>query len=643
MMKVMHWQSLWTLAIAILVGAPLSARAGNERAADRVGATIPPISLSNSTGKPVDFETLRGKNATIVVFLSFECPICNNYVQTLGEMFQAYRSKGATVVGVVVGDDESAADVARQAKERQIAFPVLRDEKHAAADAFGAAITPEAFLLDDKGVVRYRGRIDNRFASRVRQNTQVTSYDLRQALDSLLAGKPIPDPVTKAVGCAIVREPKSLTHTGNVTFYRDVLPIMQNKCQACHRPGEVGPFSLMTYRQAVNWAADIKDYTQSRRMPPWKPTEGLPFQHERKLADPEIATIAAWVDAGTPEGDSHDAPPPRKFVEGWQRGTPDLILESGDFQVGPSGSDIFRCYVMPTNLPEDKYVTAVEVRPGNSRIAHHALIFLDTMGQGRKLEAEETKRPKKEEIDKGPGYFSGMGVGFLPRGSLGGWAPGQISRELPEGTGYFLPKGADVVMQMHYHRDGKLETDRTRIGIYFARKPVARRFQGIVTAGGQSGLRFFMIPPGANHLRLHGTTWVDQDCDVHSVMPHMHLIGRDIKVTMTQPGGPTTTLVHIPDWDYNWQETYFFKEPIHVKAGTKFEVEAFYDNSAANPNNPSNPPKLVTFGEQTTNEMCFGFIGATTDQPGRIRMRFNEQPRNPRRALTQTEPQQKSP
>ncbi len=381
-MNLMHRQYGWLLALAVLLSAATVASAGNGRLVGRVGAAVPPVTLSDPSGKPVDLQSLHGKQATIVVFLSFECPICTSYLQPLGEMFDAYRSKGTAVVGVVVGDEETSADVARQIKEFRITFPVLRDDKHAAADAFGAAITPEVFLLDDKGIIRYRGRIDNRYASRVRQNTQVTNHDLRQALDNLLAGKPIATPVTKAVGCAISREPKALAQTGNVTFYRDVLPIVQNRCQACHRPGEVGPFSLMTYRQAVNWAPDIKDYTQSRRMPPWKPTEGPPFLHERKLTDQEIATIASWVDAGTPEGDSRNAPPPRQFVEGWQRGTPDLVLESGEFQVGPSGRDVFRCYVMPTNLPEDKYVTAVEVRPGNSRIAHHTLLFLDTIGAG---------------------------------------------------------------------------------------------------------------------------------------------------------------------------------------------------------------------------------------------------------------------
>src|SRR5262249_15299563 len=154
-------------------------------------------------------------------------------------------------------------------------------------------------------------------------------------------------------------------------FYRDVLPILQNNCQTCHRPGEVGPFALMTYRQAVNWAGDIKEYTQNRKMPPWKPVDGPAFQHERKLSGQEIATLAAWVDGGRPAGDAKDAPPPRRFVEGWQLGRPDLVLTAdAAFQVGAGGSDLFRCYVLPTDLPEDKYVTAFEVRPGNRRVVH---------------------------------------------------------------------------------------------------------------------------------------------------------------------------------------------------------------------------------------------------------------------------------
>ena len=190
-----------------------------------------------------------------------------------------------------------------------------------------------------------------------------------------------------------------------MTFYRDVVPVLQNRCQTCHRPGEVGQFSLMTYRQAVNWADDIKEYTRSRQMPPWKPVEGPAFHNDRRLSEREIATLAAWVDGGTPKGDPAEAPAPRRFVPGWQFGKPDLVLTvDQDFQIGASGRDLFRCFVLPTNLPEDKHVTAVEVRPGNPRVVHHALLFLDTSGQGRQLEQAEQQRKKDPAaMDIGPG------------------------------------------------------------------------------------------------------------------------------------------------------------------------------------------------------------------------------------------------
>jgi peroxiredoxin len=568
---------------------------------------------------------LKGHPAVVIAFLSFDCPICASYARPLTELAKTYESKGVLFVGISETDDTDPIQAARSARELGISFAVYQDDQGRAADALSARTTPEIFVLDRQMVLRYRGRIDNAYASRTRRNSKVTTNDLKISLDAVLAGKPVPVAVTAPVGCPIQRASPLAKKDTTKTYYRDVLPILQEHCQACHRPGEVGPFSLLSYREAVNWAADIKDYTQTHKMPPWKPTEGGPFENERSLSAEKIAALAEWVDGGTPQGDPKDAPAPRQFVAGWQLGQPDLVLEpESTFQVGPTGRDIFRCFVMPTHLGEDKFVTAIEVRPSNNRIAHHALLFIDTLGQGRKLERQEQAQSRVAgELDQGPGYTSGMGVGFLPRGNLGGWAPGMGARRLPEGTCYFLPKNADVVMQMHYHRDGKLEKDGTRIGLYFAKKPVTKQLQGVVVAGAQLGRLFFLIPPGDDHFRLHGTTWVDQDCTVYSVMPHMHLLGREVAITMTPPNGQPQVLVHVADWDYNWQEVYFFKKKIAVKAGTRFDIDAVYDNSDKNPLNPSVPPRLVVFGEQTTNEMCFGFIGATADKPGRIRQRFD--------------------
>jgi peroxiredoxin len=606
-----------TLVVCFAVSA-LPLRADDQKpSAAKLGQKIDDIGFKDAAGKAITLAGLQGKKATVVVFLSFDCPVSTSYSQPLADLAKAYADKGVAVVGLCPCE-EDAATVAKQAAEFKLPFPVFKDGALAAADALQAGHTPEAFLLDDGRVLRYRGRIDDLYEARLKKRNTVSRNDLKEALDELLAGKAVTTPATKPIGCPIVRPAAAKPVTGTVTYYRDVLPILQNCCQGCHRPGEVGPFALMTYRQAVNWAADIKEFTHTKRMPPWKPSAGVAFRDERTMTDKDIATLAAWVDAGTPAGDSKDAPPPRRFPAGWQLGKPDLVLAvDADFQLGASGRDLFRCFVLPTNLDEDKYVTAIEVRPGNPRVVHHTLNFIDTAGRGRKLEQAEKDRAKKDdEKDSGPGYNVQMGVGFAPSGALGGWAPGQVSRHLPPDTGYFLPKGSDVVVQVHYHRNGRAEKDRLQIGLYFAAKPVAKRYQTLVVPG-----KFFFIPAGTEDYKVQGAVWADQDCTLHSVMPHMHMLGKSIAVKMTPPDGEAKTLVAVKEWDYNWQETYFFKEPIAVKAGTKFEVEAHYDNSAKNPRNPFNPPRLVHIGEQTTDEMCFIFLGGTSDNGTRLRPR----------------------
>jgi peroxiredoxin len=618
-----------TLAVCLLApGFAQNARPANSK----IGNKIDNFTLKDAAGKPFALYDLREKKAIVVVFLSFDCPVSTNYSPTLVGLMKDYSERGVAFVGICPCDDD-AAQVAKQAKEFGIPFAVFKDDKFAASDTFKAEITPESFVLDGQYQLRYRGRIDDSYAARLKKNNKTTKHELKQALDEMLAGKDVSEPITQAVGCSIVRDrPVTLPSppkgegtkgsTGAVSYYKDVLPIMQQHCQTCHRPGEVGPFSLMTYKQAVNWASDIKDYTQKKQMPPWKPVEGATFRNDRRMSDKEIATLAAWVDGGCPQGNEKDGPPPQKFTSGWQLGKPDLVLSvDDDFQLGPSGRDVFRCFVLPTNLTEDKYIKAIEVRPGNARIVHHTLNFIDTQGRGRKLAEKEKERTKKEgEFDAGPGYSMAMGIGFLPSGAIGGWAPGQRPYVLPKDSYWSLPKGSDVVLQVHYHRNGKLEKDRTQIGIYFAEEKPPKRLESLVLPG-----RFLFMPAGVEDFKVTGSIVVDQDCDLHSVMPHMHMLGKSIKVTITPPGGTKETIINIKDWEYNWQETYFFKEPLAIKAGTRFDVEAHYDNSVNNPRNPNAPPKMVRFGEQTTDEMCFVFFSGTSDKPGRIRFKVNIQ------------------
>jgi len=591
---------------------PAVARSDDSLVTDKLGKKIENVPVLDLNGKPATLP--KGDKATVVVFLSFDCPVSNSYSVDLSALQAEYADKGVKFLAISTSDD--ASEVRKQVGEFKLSFPAFIDPKRDATDAFKTIMTPEVFVLDHNSVLRYRGRIDDAWSARLKKNAQTTSFDLKAALDDVVAGRDVKVPATKPIGCPVMAKGAiAKAASTSLTYYKDVLPILQQNCQSCHRPDAVGPFSLMTYKQAVNWADDIKQYTADRKMPPWKPTGGLDFHNDRRLSDADIKTLALWAAFGTPEGDPKDAPKPATFIDGWQLGKPDLVLTvQEDFIIGASGRDMFRCFVMPTGLTDDKYIVGFEVKPGNNRVVHHTLNFWDTTGTARKMEADAKTAAKATDQDRGPGYSASMGVGFRGErgkfGGFGGWAPGQMPRFLPQGTGYFLPKGADLVIQTHYHRDGKEEKDRLQIGLYFAKEKIEMPYQALVVSGFNL---FQFIPAGKEEFKTKGSAFVNADCTIHSVMPHMHLLGKKVKVTMTQPDEPTRTLVEIDDWDYNWQETYWLKKPIHIKAGTKLEIEAIFDNSDKNPNNPRNPPGVVFIGEQTTNEMLFGFLGATSD------------------------------
>ena len=265
-----------------------------------------------------------------------------------------------------------------------------------------AKTTPEAFVLDGGGMVRYRGRIDDAYSARLKRNPIITSNDLVDALAAVVAGKPVARPVTTPVGCTIDLEPAAVARSGAATFHKDVAPILNNHCVVCHRPGEVGPFALTTYKQARRWAADIKEYTRNRQMPPWMPTGGVAMHGERKLTDKEIATLAAWADAGTPEGDPKDAPPAPDFGRrlAARQARPDPHRPARTSSSAPVGDDLFRVFVVPTGLTENKWVIGYDVRPGNPRVVHHTLHFFDTTGQARGLEKKQLEQDQARHRER---------------------------------------------------------------------------------------------------------------------------------------------------------------------------------------------------------------------------------------------------
>ena len=381
-----------------------------------------------------------------------------------------------------------------------------------------------------------------------------------------------------------------------ITYSEHIAPILQKQCQTCHRQGEVAPFSLTDYREAKAWATEIAEYTKARLMPPWKPAHGYGnFKNERRLTDKQIEMISQWAAAGAPAGDLSKTPPNPKFHDGWALGKPDHIVEMPvEYEIEPEGEDEYRHFIIPTNFDTDMYVQAVDVQPGNRRTVHHVIAYLDTEGQGRKLAAKDPK----------PGYVTeGTGPGIDVVGMLGGWAPGVTPSVLPDGVGYLLPKGADIVLQVHYYRTGHVERDQSRLGLYFSKtsKTVPLQIDSAINDK-------FMIPAGEEKYAVHASRQVKKDSYLLATMPHMHLLGRDMRIIAKPPTGDSIDLIWIQDWDFNWQDIYHYQKPIFLPAGTRVSLVAHFDNSVDNPSNPHNPPIPVGWGDRTTDEMCIGFL-----------------------------------
>ncbi|APW63931.1 redoxin domain-containing protein [Paludisphaera borealis] len=567
--------------------------------------------LADDAGVFRDLGPLRGLNgktlkaappadgAAVVVFYSSECPISNAYSPTLNQLFDAFPPPRVKWFGVCVDPDLSEADVTAHARDFGLKLDVVLDRRGAVARKLGATMTPEAYVIDGQGKVRYHGRIDDQFAARGVRNAAAAApgSELKDALGAVLSGSPVKVEYVKPVGCPIPVPAKDAAPT----YSKDVARVLQQNCQECHRKGQVGPFALETYEQARKRAVDLASVVEDRSMPPWKaaPNVGPKFQHDRSLSDHDVQTIAAWAEAGAPEGDPADLPPPRAFPHDWtMEGGPDLIVDIGvDFEVPATGDDIYRCFVIPTNLPEDVYVSGIEYAPGNSRVVHHLLGYVETKGLARKRDAEEP----------GPGYTSFSGPGVPVNGDLGGWAPGCRPSILPDGVGRSLPKNADVVVQVHYHPNGKAEVDRTRVGLRFARKPVRQTLHW--NAARNPDLK---LPPGESNVEVKATWTAPVDLTAYAVAPHMHLLGKDMLMTLTFPDGRTQDLIKINDWDFKWQYQYYLEQPIEIPKGTVLNVTAHFDNSSSNSRNPNrDAPQLVTWGEATTDEMCIGFIALT--------------------------------
>lgn len=414
---------------------------------------------------------------------------------------------------------------------------------------------------------------------------------------------------TGSQAIASERKPRVLPPRGSaggaVTFSREIVRVLQANCQKCHHEGGIGPFPLINYADAFSHRNEILVNTTQRKMPPWHVSSACnSYEGDPSLSSGDLAAITNWVTSGAPEGDPRDQPPPLTFPESWTLGTPDSVLTMPEsFQPDFSKGDVYRCFVLPSGTTEDRFVRAAEILPGSRKMVHHVILFLDTSGQAQKL----------DDAEPGPGYtcFGGPGFSVNPLAStLGGWAPGNEPKFLADGLGLPLPKGAAVVMQVHYSaRNGGGGPDRSSVGIFYTKTPVSKRVL-VAPVVNQT----FVIPAGASdHEVTASIPFLPFDAHLVAVTPHMHLLGKTMRMTASKPDGSSVCLVDVPDWDFHWQATYFYRSPVAAPLGTGLLLSARYDNSSGNPNNPNNPPKAVTWGENTTDEMCIGFLSFTLD------------------------------
>lgn len=379
--------------------------------------------------------------------------------------------------------------------------------------------------------------------------------------------------------------------SATVTFNEHVAPILFRHCAGCHRPGESGPFSLLTYEDASKRAGLIAAVTASRYMPPWLPAAGgPPFLGERRLSDRQIALLAQWAAEGAPEGAQIQPPPAPAFTRGWQLGEPDLVVEMPEpYALTPEGTDVFRNFAIPIPVTSTRWVKAVELRPGNPKVVHHGVIQIDGSRASR----------RRDEQDPGPG-FGGMDLGAAenPGGQLLGWTPGKVPVDDPR-MAWRLDPGTDLILQLHLQPSGKPERVRARVGLHFAQTPPTLHPFTLLLRNDQID-----IPPEQSDYTVEDTLELPAPVDVLGVYPHAHFLGKDVRAFATLPDGTEKTLIHIPDWNFNWQDDYRYREPVHLPKGTVVTMRHTYDNSAANVRNPNNPPARVRFGNRSQDEMA---------------------------------------
>jgi peroxiredoxin len=593
---------------ACLVLAALSGAAGAEEPplGRLVGTSVKDFTLRDAiTGRDVSLYSFRGKKAAVLFYSGLGCPIGDLYLPRLEALAKEYGPKGVVFLTINANSGDADEAIREEAQENHRTLPVLRDTGRVVADRLQVERTCETLVLDGRAVLRFRGAVDDQYDYGGKNRPKPTRTHLRDALDAVLDGRDVDVTATSVAGCPLEPKP-SLTaklatvrrvrppsddivaaqdaldgpepEVGSVSWSGEVAAIIQGRCQNCHRPGQSAPFNLLTYDDARRRANGIAEVVADRRMPPWHadPRHGK-FANDRHLSPKERATLLAWVEQGTPLGDPAKAPAPKAWVDGWNIGQPDLVVELPEEYVVPAEGEVnYQYFVVPSGFTEDRWIQAAEARPTDRSVVHHIIVYLQVPGEPR---------------DRGPGVH------------LCGYAPGDMPTVLPPGTAKRIPKGSNFLFQVHYTPNGKVRKDRSAVGFIFAKTPPTTE---AITHGIANGK--FQIPRWASDYRVESRMRLEREISLLAFMPHMHLRGKDFQYEAVLPGqDQPEVLLKVPAYDFAWQSYYTLAEPRKLPAGTVIRCIAHFDNSPVNPVNPS-PYDVVRWGDQTWEEMMIGYI-----------------------------------
>ncbi len=581
------------------------------------GAFVCPASaqttgLMNSVVLDVDGQILRLGGDTspepfVVVMLDVGCPIVRRYAPQLNDIAKRAEGSGLRFYGVLSDSELSWPQARKFRDEFKLSFSVLMDASGSLAARLRPKVVPEAFVIDASDTLVYRGRIDDRFAAPGRPRARVTRHDLLDALAAVARGDRPLVVRTEPVGCEFEGWGDDLPE--NVTWARNVAPILNAHCVECHRAGAVGPFPLDTYKRARRRARMMARVVGDGLMPPWYATAGHgSFRDERVLTEREKGLLLRWAKTGAKEGKAGEAPPAPTFPDtGWRLGTPDLEFAlPRPFEVPADGDDVYRYFVIPANLTRDLDVAAFDFLPGDASVVHHCIAYVDYSGWARKQEAKDPE-PGFAVFDNTNGLLKSIGRGEII--AIGGWAPGSQAYLLPKGYGMKIPKGGDLVLEIHYHLTGKATRDQSRCALYLAKAPITRWVEGLVI-----GTETLAIPAGDAAYWRHVSMAVPASMDLLDIGPHMHFLGKEVEVRATLPDGSVERLLKAA-WDFRWQSVYAYRTPVHLPKGSRIDAWFRFDNSAANPYNPHAPPKKVRWGWGSNDEMCELYLTIVPDDP----------------------------